>query len=258
MLLAIDVGNTTINLGVFEGEELRSTWHLATEVHRLADEYAAVLLDLLEHQGLTPSQVDQAIICSVVPPLITTFRELCQRYFRVDPLVVEAGVRTGVNIRMDNPREVGADRVTNAVAGHRLYGGPLIVIDFGTATTFDVVSEEGDYLGGAISPGIGIAAEALFERAAKLPRVELAYPPRAIGRNTISAMQSGLLFGYIGLIEGMVNRIRKELGKRARVIATGGYAELVAQRCRLIEVVDPNLSLKGLRIIHELNKCPKT
>ena len=256
MLLAIDVGNTTINLGVFEGEELRSTWHLATEVHRLADEYAAVLLDLLAHQGLTPSQVSEAVICSVVPPLITTFRELCQRYFKVDPLVVEAGVRTGVNIRMDNPREVGADRVTNAVAGHRLYGGPLIVIDFGTATTFDVVSEKGDYLGGAISPGIGIAAEALFERAAKLPRVELTYPPRAIGRNTISAMQSGLLFGYIGLIEGMVNRIRKELGAKAKVIATGGYAELVAQRCRLIEVVDPNLSLKGLRIIHELNSNP--
>ncbi len=256
MLLAIDVGNTTINLGVFEGEELRSTWHLATEVHRLADEYAAVLLDLLTHQGLTPSQVSEAVICSVVPPLITTFRELCQRYFKVDPLVVEAGVRTGVNIRMDNPREVGADRVTNAVAGHRLYGGPLIVIDFGTATTFDVVSEKGDYLGGAISPGIGIAAEALFERAAKLPRVELTYPPRAIGRNTISAMQSGLLFGYIGLIEGMVNRIRKELGAKAKVIATGGYAELVAQRCRLIEVVDPNLSLKGLRIIHELNSNP--
>ncbi len=254
MLLAIDIGNTAINLGVFSGEELQSTWHLATDVHRLADEYAALLLNLLAHQGLSSSQIDQVVICSVVPPLISTFRELCRSYFGVDPLVVEAGVRTGVNIRMDNPREVGADRVTNAVAGHRLYGGPLIVIDFGTATTFDVVSEEGDYLGGAIAPGIGIAAEALFEQAAKLPRVELAYPQQTIGRNTISAMQSGLLFGYIGLIEGVVARIRKELGKKARVIATGGYAELVAQRCRLIEVVDRNLSLEGLRLIHELNR----
>jgi len=253
MLLAIDIGNTNIDLGVFKGQELRATWHLATDVHKLADEYAVVLLSLFSQQGLNPSYIKHAVICSVTPPLVPAFRELCQRYLKVSPLAVEAGVKTGVNILMDNPREVGADRIVNAVAGHHLYGGPLIVIDFGTATTFDVVSDKGDYLGGAIAPGIKVATEALSQHTAKLPRVDLVRPKHAIGRDTITAMQSGFIFGYVGLIEGIVARIQQELSGKARVIATGGHAELLAKETKVIEVVDRNLTLVGLRIIHELN-----
>ena len=254
MLLAIDIGNTTMGVGVFKEEELRAIWRLATDVHKMADEHAVLLLSLLSQQGLKPSDIKHAVICSVTPPLVPTFKELCERYFEVSPLVVEAGVRTGVSILVDNPREVGPDRIVNAVAGHHLYGGPLIIVDLGTATTFDVVSEKGEYLGGAISPGIKIAADALFQRTAKLPRVDLTCPKHVIGRDTISAMQSGFIFGYVGLIEGLVGRIQQELGgKKARVIATGGYAELVAKETAVIEIVDPHLTLVGLRIIHKLN-----
>jgi len=185
--------------------------------------------------------------------MVTTFEELCQRYCRITPLVVGAGIKTGVRISLDNPREVGADRVVNAAAAHRLYGGPLIVIDLGTATTLDAVSEEGDYLGGAIAPGIGIAADALFERAAKLPRVELIRPKKAIGRNTVAAMQSGIIFGYVGLIEGIVARMKKELGGKVRVIATGGLAGIIAEETNVVDILDPDLTLVGLRLIHELN-----
>lgn len=254
MLLAIDIGNTRIHMGVFKGQELQSVWHLATDVHKMADEYAVVLLSLLSRQGLNPSDIKHVVICSVTPPLAPTFRDLCQRYFEVLPLMVEAGVRTGVSILIDNPREVGSDRIVNAVAGHHLYGGPLIVVDLGTAITFDVISEKGDYLGGAIAPGIEVAAEALFQRTAKLPRVDLVRPKHVIGRNTISAMQSGFILGYVGLIEGLVGRIQQELGeKKARVIATGGYAELLARETSVIEIVNPYLTLMGLRMIHELN-----
>jgi type III pantothenate kinase len=255
MLLAIDIGNTDTTLGIFEGEELRATWHMATGIHRMADEYAALLLNLLHHQGLDISEIKEIALCSVVPPLIATFDELCQRYFHLSPLVVGAGVKTGVRIRMDNPREVGADRIANAAAAHHLYGGPIIITDLGTATTFDTVSREGDYLGGAIAPGIGTAAEALFMQAAMLPRVELARPKRAIGTNTITAMQSGIIFGYVGLIEGIVARIQQELGERAKVVATGGFAELIAKETAVIDVVNPNLTLIGLRLIYLLNKA---
>ena len=255
MLLAIDIGNTDTTLGVFEGEELRATWHMATGIHRMADEYAALLLNLLHHQGLDISEIKEIALCSVVPPLIATFDELCQRYFHLSPLVVGAGVKTGVRIRMDNPREVGADRIANAAAAHHLYGGPIIITDLGTATTFDTVSREGDYLGGAIAPGIGTAAEALFMQAAMLPRVELARPKRAIGTNTITAIQSGIIFGYVGLIEGIVARIQQELGERAKVVATGGFAELIARETAVIDVVNPNLTLIGLRLIYLLNKA---
>jgi len=255
MLLAIDIGNTNVALGVFEGEQLRATWRLATGVNKMADEYAALLLNLLHHQGLDISEIKEVALCSVVPPLIATFDELCQRYFHLSPLVVGAGVKTGVRIRMDNPREVGADRIANAAAAHHLYGGPVIITDLGTATTFDTVSREGDYLGGAIAPGIGTAAEALFTQAAMLPRVELAHPKHAIGTNTITAMQSGIVFGYVGLIEGIVARIQQELGERAKVVATGGFAELIARETAVIDVVNPNLTMIGLRLIYLLNKA---
>ena len=254
MLLTIDIGNTDTTLGVFKGEELRATWHMATSVHRRADEYGALLLNLLHQQGLDASDIKAIALCGVVPPLISTFDELFQRYFHISPLVVGAGVKTGVRIRMDNPREVGADRIVNAAAAHRLYGGPVIITDLGTATTFDTVSKEGDYLGGAIAPGILTAAEALFTRAAMLPRVEMVRPKHAIGTNTTAAMQSGIIFGYVGLIEGMVARIQRELGEKAKVVATGGVAELVAKETAVIDVVNPDLTLIGLRLIYEMNK----
>jgi type III pantothenate kinase len=220
----------------------------------MPDEYASLLLHLFERQGIDASKITDAILCSVVPPLAGVFEEMYRRYLKVSPLVIEAGVKTGVRISMDNPREVGADRIVNAVAAHHLYGGAVIVIDLGTATTFDAVSEEGDYLGGAIAPGIAIATEALFARTAVLPRVELTHPKRAIGRNTVAAMQSGIVFGYAGLIEGIVGRIREELGGKAKVVATGGYAELLARETPVIDEVNPDLTLIGLHLIYEMNK----
>jgi type III pantothenate kinase len=199
-------------------------------------------------------EIDDGILSCVVPPLLPVFEEFCERYMGVEPLIVEPGTKTGMRILYDNPQEVGADRIVNAVAAKALYGTPLIVIDFGTATTFDVISKEGDYLGGAIAPGVTVAGEALVQRTAKLPRVELVVPPRAIGRNTISSMQSGIMYGYIGLVEGMVVRIKKELGDGSRVIATGGLADHIARYTSAIETVDHNLTLKGLKLLYELNR----
>ena len=255
MLLAIDIGNTNITLGVFEDKELRATWRIATGLDRMPDEYAALLLNLLHQQGLNSPDITKVALCSVTPPLAAVFEELSQRYFHVSPLVVGAGVKTGVSIRMDNPREVGADRIVNAAAAHHLYGGPIIIADLGTATTFDTVSREGNYLGGAIAPGIYIAAESLFTRAAMLPRVELTRPEHAIGTSTITAIQSGLVFGYVGLIEGIVARIQQELGEKAKVVATGGYAELLAKETPVIEIVNPDLTLIGLRLVYLMNKA---
>ena len=254
MLLAVDIGNTGTKLGVFEGEELRTTWHMNTSIHRMVDEYAALLTNLFHHQGLETSDIKEVALCSVVPPLIATFEELFQRYFHVSPLVVGAGIKTGVRIRMDNPREVGADRIVNAAAAHHLYGGPVIIADLGTAATFDTVSKEGDYLGGAIAPGIATAVEALSMRTAMLPRVELVHPQHAIGTNTIAAMQSGIVFGYVGLIEGIVTRIQQELGMKTKVVATGGYAELIAKETPMFDVINLDLTLIGLRLIYQMNK----
>jgi type III pantothenate kinase len=254
VLLAIDIGNTNIIVGVFDGEELKATWRIATGVHRMPDEYASILLNLLKEKDLKTGDITDAILCSVVPPLITVFEEMCRRYFKTRLLVVEAGVKTGIRICMDNPKEVGADRIVNAVAVHYLYGGPVIVIDLGTATTFDVVSAEGDYLGGAIAPGIAIATEALFNRTSVLPRVDLSYPKKAIGTNTIAAMQSGIVFGYAGLIEAIVSRIKQEMGGNAKVVATGGYSDLLANVTSSIEDVNHDLTLIGLRIIYHMNK----
>ncbi|UCC61218.1 MAG: type III pantothenate kinase [Dehalococcoidia bacterium] len=253
MLLAIDIGNTNIVLGVFDGEKLKATWRLSTDVHKLEDEYSVVLLNLLEMKKLAFADIDHAVIASSVPPLVTIFSELCRRYFNVEPLVIGPGTKTGVRIELDNPREAGADRIVNAAAAHSLYEGPLVVIDFGTATTLDAVSREGDYLGGAIAPGIAISAEALFEYAAKLPRVELVRPQKAIGRSTIAAMQSGIIFGYVGLIEGIVDRMKKELGGSVKVIATGGLADVIARETDAVDALEPDLTLIGLRIIYELN-----
>ena len=255
MLLAIDIGNTSITIGVFEDEKLRTTWRMATNIDHMADEYATFLLNMLHHQGLDTSIIAEIAMCSVVPPLTATFVDLFQRYFHISPLVVGPGVKTGVRIRMDNPREVGTDRIVNAAAAHHLYGGPVIITDVGTATTFDTVSKEGDYLGGAIATGIGTAAEALFTRTAALPRVELVHPEHAIGTNTVAAMQSGLVFGYVGLIEGIVARIEQELGGKATVVATGGYAELMAKETKVIDIVNPDLTLIGLRLIYQLNEA---
>jgi type III pantothenate kinase len=255
VLLAVDIGNTNITIGVFNGSKLKATWRVATGIHRMPDEYASLMLHLFEHEGIAVSQITDAILCSVVPPVAGVFEEMCRRYLKVTPVLVEAGIKTGVRISMDNPREVGADRIVNAVAAHQLYGGAVIVIDLGTATTFDAVSKEGDYLGGAIAPGIAIATEALFSRTAVLPRVELTHPNRAIGRNTVAAMQSGIVFGYAGLIEGIVTRIKQELGDKAKVVATGGYAELLARETPAIDEVNPDLTLIGLRLIYDMNKA---
>jgi type III pantothenate kinase len=254
MLLAVDIGNTNITVGIFQGEQLRTTWRLAPDVNRLADEYGVLMISLLGQEGFARGDVDAAVMSSVVPDLEPVFDQVCRRYFDVRPLMVGTGVRTGLRILYDSPREVGADRVADAVAAIHMYGPPLILVDLGTAAVFDAISKEGDYLGGAIAPGLTIAAEALFRRAAKLYRVELARPKTAIGRNTVAAVQSGLIFGYVGLVEGIVARFKEELGGNAKVVATGGWAELLALETTVIDVVDPNLTLTGLRIIYELNR----
>jgi type III pantothenate kinase len=254
MLLAIDIGNTNVKIGIFDDDELKATWNLATGIHRTSDEYGGVLLNLMERKKLLPSKVTGVALCSVVPPLLPAFVELCRKYLNTKPLVVETGVKTGMRIRYDNPREVGPDRVVDAVAAQHLYGKPVIIIDLGTATTFDVVSQEGDYLGGAIAPGIVAATEALYTRTAALPRIGLSRPEQVIGKNTISAMQSGIIFGYVGLIEGMIRRIDQELGSKAKVVATGGQAYFLAQEIPAIEIVNPDLTLIGLRLIYEMNK----
>ncbi len=252
-LFCIDVGNTNVLMGLYEGETLATHWRIATDHQKMADEYAMLVLDLFDRSGRDPAAVDGVIVASVVPPLTGIFEKLSQRYFGRKALVVGASVRTGVNVRYDNPSEVGADRLVNAVAVYRRWGGPACVVDFGTATTFDAISAEGDYLGGAIAPGIGIAAEALFERTAKLPRIDLVRPPAIIGENTVHSMQSGLLFGYVGLVEGIVARFRAELGADMQVVATGGLASLIAAETDVIEAVEPWLTLEGLRLIWEMN-----
>ena len=254
MLLAIDIGNTSIKLGIFENKELRVTWRMASSVSRMSDEYAATLLILLQHERLEPSDIDSACMCAVVPPLSAIFEEVLQRYFNVKPLTVGAGTKTGVRIRYENPTELGADRIVQAVAARHLYGGPLIILDMGTATVFDTVSKEGDYLGGALAPGINIAAEALVNRTHTLPRIKLARPKKVIGTNTTSALQSGIIFGYVGLIEGVTARIWKELGEKGKIVATGGYADLIAQETKVIDIINPDLILTGLRLIYEMNK----
>ncbi len=255
MFLAIDIGNTNVTLGVFDGEKLLCTWRLETDIHKMPDEYAATLITLLQFQKIAMTNIKEVALCSTVAPLIPTFIELLDEYLNISPLVIGPGVKTGIRIRMDNPREVGPDRIVNTVAGFRLYGGPTIVVDLGTATTFDTISKEGDFIGGAIAPGPMTAAEALFSRTAALPRIQLIHPQKAIGTNTIAAMQSGVMFGYTGLVEGIVARIEKELGEKATVVATGGSGSIFAQETDIFNVVNPDITLIGLRLIYQMNKA---
>ncbi|NLT66010.1 MAG: type III pantothenate kinase [Acidobacteria bacterium] len=254
MFLGIDIGNTNITLGLYRDGILGPRWRFATGRGRTADEYGSLIAGLLGRAGIDRSERIEAALASVVPPLTGAFEEVCREYLGCDPLVVDGNSRTGVRVLCDNPSEVGADRIVNAAAAHTLYGGPACIVDFGTATTFDAMSSDGDYLGGAIAPGIGIASDALFQRAAKLPRVGLDRPPAAIGRNTVHSLQSGLLFGYTGLVEGVVRHFCSELGPGTRVIATGGLAEIVANETPVISIIAPWLTLDGLRIIYDLNR----
>ncbi len=254
MLLTTNINNTNTMIGLYNGIEWITSWRIKTDRAKQPDEYAMLMRDLFQHNQLSWSDVTGVALASVVPPLTASFVDMYQRYFHIIPLVVTNQIETGVKILIDYPAEAGADRILNALAARELHGCPCIVVDFGTATTFDAVSRDGDYLGGAIAPGLGIAAEALFARTAKLPRIELAAPPAAIGRNTIHAMQSGIIFGYVGLIEGLVKRIKEELGAGTRVVATGGLAHVLAAETAVIETVDQMLTLEGLRLIHGLNQ----
>lgn len=255
MLLVFDVGNTNIVLGLYDGDKMIYHWRAATNELKTADEYAASLGMMFQLDGVTFAMVTDIIISSVVPQVNPTLEYLCRRYFHVEPMMVGPGMKTGLNILYDNPRELGADRIVNAVAGITLYGGPLIIIDLGTATTFCAIDEKKRYLGGAVTPGIGISMEALFQRASKLPRIELTPASSVICKNTVSAMQSGIYYGAIGQVDGIVRRMKKEMGyKEIKVIATGGLADLIASQSETIDVIDPLLTLKGLYILFKKNR----
>ena len=253
LLLALDVGNTHVTAGVLSGSKILTRWRLGTDRSKTEDEYGLFLYQLFTISALDPNDVEGVIIASVVPPLNCIFEKLCRRYFDLEPITVRPGMDTGITIFYDNPWEVGADRVVNAAAAHHLYGGPCIIVDFGTATTFDVVSAEGGYLGGSIAPGITTATEALFKKAAKLPRIDLIDPGRAIGKNTVASMQAGIVYGFAGQVDALVRRIRTELEAEAIAIATGGLAQLVAAQSETIDKVDLDLTLIGLRLIYERN-----
>ncbi|MBI2891277.1 MAG: type III pantothenate kinase [Nitrospirae bacterium] len=256
MLLTIDVGNTNTVLGVFENANLLDHWRIGTGRGSTADEYGVLTLNLLERKAIDPKAIRHVIISCVVPPVLPSMEWMSEKYFGVKPLVVGPGIKTGMAVLYDNPREVGADRIVNAVAAFDRFRCECIVVDFGTATTFDCISRRGEYMGGVIVPGIGISLEALVARASKLPGVEIARPERVIGKTTIQSIQSGVYYGYLGLVEEMVRRLKKEMGQNARVIGTGGYGNLISQDATCIEEMDELLTLKGLRLLFERNHAP--
>lgn len=253
VIFVLDVGNTNIVLGVYHNENLIHHWRMHTNRYKTEDEYALEIKALYQHVGLTFEDIKGIIISSVVPPLMLTLEKMCKKYFRVKPLIVGPGIKTGLNIKYDNPREVGADRIVNAVAAIHEYGSPLIIVDFGTATTFCFINEKGEYMGGAIAPGVGISTEALYSRAAKLPRIEITHVDDVVGKNTVAAMQAGILYGFVGQVEGIVQRMMKKTKKEPTVIATGGLANLIASETDIIDIVDQELTLKGLHLIYKRN-----
>ena len=258
MILTLDIGNTNIKSALFEGTEMREYWRLATNRNRTSDEYGMSMMNLISHFGIDKSAITGIMMSSVVPQINFTIEHMCRSYFGMEPMKIEPGVKTGINIKYENPRELGSDRIANAVAAYELYGGPCITIDFGTATSFGAISARGEFLGGAICPGLKLAADALTERTAKLPRFELVKPESVIGRNTVANMQAGIVYGYIGQIKYLVNRMKKEMGVEGiKVIATGGLAVLVAGESSVIDVMDGLLTLKGLRIIYEKNSIDR-
>jgi type III pantothenate kinase len=253
MLLVMDVGNTNISIGVYRDEDLCYHWRIGTNREKTEDEYGMIFKQLLGDVSLTFRDIKGIILSSVVPPIMDSLERMCAKYFQLKPLVVGPGVKTGLHIKYDNPKEVGADRIVNAVAAIQEYGAPIIIVDFGTATTYCYVNEHSQYLGGVIAPGIEISAEALYTKAAKLPRIEITRPESIIGKNTVTAMQSGILYGFIGQVEGIVSRIKKQSMQNPRVIATGGRASMIADETSIIDVFDPYLTLKGLKIIYSKN-----
>ena len=261
MLLALDVGNTNTVLGLYRLDDnkpdLAAHWRVTTHRTQTVDEYGVLFVNLFQMNGLAPSQVTHIIVSSVVPPVESTLRQVCETYFHLQPLFVERGIKTGMPVLVDNPTELGADRLVNAIAAFERYGGPCIVVDFGTATTFDVISKRGEYLGGAIAPGLGISADALFSRAARLGRVDIKRPAKVIGTNTVTHLQSGLYYGYIGLVDGILERMVAELCEQPRVIATGGLARQIAEDSRFIAEIDDMLTLDGLRILFERNRTSR-
>ena len=254
MILTLDIGNTNIKTALFEGMEMRQYWRISTDRQRSSDELGLLLMNLLQYNRIDRGQIDGILMSSVVPQINFTVEHMCRNYFGIEPMKIEPGVRTGINIKYENPRELGSDRIANAVAAYELYGGPCITIDFGTATSFGVISERGEFLGGAICPGLKLAADALTERAAKLPRFELTRPESVIGRSTVTNMQAGIVYGYIGQVNYLVERMKRELGApNAKVIATGGLAVLVGEESNAIDVMDGLLTLKGLCLIYAKN-----
>lgn len=255
MILVLDAGNTNIVLGVFDNDKMITNWRISTDKHKSSDEYGMLINQLFEHNGLRMRGLEAVVMSSVVPPIMHSLQRAVNKYCGIDPLVVGPGVKTGIDIKYDNPKEVGSDRIVNAVAAIHKYGGPVLLVDFGTATTFCAVSERAEYLGGAIAPGIIISSDALFQRASKLPRVELKIPEKYVCKNTVSSMQAGIVYGYAGLVEHIVNNMKKELSwDNAKVVATGGLARLIAGQTRAIDIVDSLLTLDGLHIIYKLNK----
>jgi type III pantothenate kinase len=253
LIFVFDVGNTNIVLGVYDGDELKHHWRIETDRYKTEDEYGMIIKSLFEHENLSFSQINGIIISSVVPPIMFALERMCLKYFQIKPLVVGPGIKTGLNIKYENPREVGADRIVNAVAAIHEYGSPLIIADFGTATTYCYINEKKQYMGGAIAPGINISTEALYSRAAKLPRIEITRPDNIIGKNTVAAMQAGILYGYVGQVEGIVKRMKAQSKQDPTVIATGGMASLIASESDVIDIVDPFLTLKGLQLIYKRN-----